>query len=304
MQIATSILNSNNRVESVSKLNRTNTSYIHIDVMDGKFVPDTQFNKFNEINAINMVSKYPLDIHLMVESPIEYICQLNNMKIEFITFHIEVEKDINKLIDAIKEKGYKVGIAIKPNTKINKLEPYLDKIDMILVMSVEPGKGGQTFISTTTTRIEEVRKLMKDKNILIEVDGGINDKTIIKIQDANIAVVGSYIINSDNYYTQIDKLLKKFEQPVNKKIVLPEKLKIFIIVFIVHSIILFLIATYNSIVGYQICLAVTGCSDIIRGTSAFLGTLIVGYIIFLWYCIPIILLIIILKVISFLFKNH
>lgn len=209
MQIATSILNSNNRVESVSKLNHTNTSYIHIDVMDGKFVPDTQFNKFNEINAINMVSKYPLDIHLMVENPIEYIYQLNNMKIEFITFHIEVEKDINKLIDAIKEKGYKVGIAIKPNTKISKLEPYLDKIDMILVMSVEPGKGGQSFIPTTTTRIEEVRKLIKDKNILIEVDGGINDETIIKIQDANIAVVGSYIINSNNYQKQIEKILNK-----------------------------------------------------------------------------------------------
>ena len=209
MQIATSILNSNNRVESVSKLNRTNTSYIHIDVMDGKFVPDTQFNKFNEINAINMVSKYPLDIHLMVENPIEYIYQLNNMNIEFITFHIEVEKDINKLIVAIKEKGYKVGIAIKPNTKISKLEPYLDKIDMILVMSVEPGKGGQPFIPTTTTRIEEARKLIKDKNILIEVDGGINDETITKIQDANIAVVGSYIINSNNYQKQIEKILNK-----------------------------------------------------------------------------------------------
>ena len=209
MKISTSILNVTNRVESVTKLNTTNTSYIHIDVMDGKFVSDTQFNNFNEINSINIVSKYPLDIHLMVENPIEYIHQLNSMNIEFITFHIEVEKDINKLINLIKEKGYKVGIAIKPNTDLNEIKPYLDKIDMILIMSVEPGKGGQPFIPTTTNRIKEVRKLIKGKNILIEVDGGINDETIIKVQDANIAVVGSYIINSDNYQHQIKKLLNK-----------------------------------------------------------------------------------------------
>lgn len=209
MQISTSILNSDKRVEAVSKLNHTNTSYIHIDVMDGKFVADTQFNKINEINAINIVSKYPLDIHLMVENPIEYVNKLNNMNIEFITFHIEVEKDINKLIEQIKEKKYKVGIAVKPNTEINKLKPYLDKIDMILIMSVEPGKGGQPFIPTTTNRIKEVKELIKGKNILIEVDGGINDETIIKVQDANIVVVGSYIINSDNYQHQIKKLLNK-----------------------------------------------------------------------------------------------
>ena len=209
MKISTSILNVTNRVESVTKLNTTNTSYIHIDVMDGKFVSDTQFNNFNEINSINIVSKYPLDIHLMVENPIEYIHQLNSMNIEFITFHIEVEKDINKLINLIKEKGYKVGSAIKPNTDLNEIKPYLDKIDMILIMSVEPGKGGQPFIPTTTNRIKEVRKLIKGKNILIEVDGGINDETIIKVQDANIAVVGSYIINSDNYQHQIKKLLNK-----------------------------------------------------------------------------------------------
>ena len=142
MKISTSILNAKNKIESIVKLNTTNTDYIHVDVMDGKFVKDTQFNKINEISSLNIISKYPLDIHLMVENPIKYIEQLQDMNIEYITFHIEVEKNINKIISLIKELNYKVGIAINPNTDINKVKPYLDKIDMILIMSVEPGRSG------------------------------------------------------------------------------------------------------------------------------------------------------------------
>ena len=208
MKISTSILNSNNRIDSVVKLNRTNTSYIHIDVMDGKFVKDKQFD-IKEIKGLNIVSNNKLDIHLMVENPNNYIKELSNMNIEYITFHIEVDNDINKIISSIKDLGYKVGLAIKPNTDINKLKPYLDKIDLILVMSVEPGKGGQPFLETTPPRINEIKELIQDKNILIEVDGGINEETIQKIPNADIAVSGSYIINSDNYYRQIEKLLNK-----------------------------------------------------------------------------------------------
>ena len=106
MKISTSILNAENRIECLKKLNNTDTDYIHIDVMDGKFVSDTQFNNIKEINAINIISKYKLDIHLMVENPIEYIEQFNNMNIEYITFHVEVKKNINEIISKIKEKGY------------------------------------------------------------------------------------------------------------------------------------------------------------------------------------------------------
>ena len=208
MKISTSILSAKDRVDAVTKLNRTNTSYIHVDVMDGKFVSNTQFNKINEVNAINMVSKYPMDIHLMVNKPYEYVIQYKNMNIEFITFHIESNGDKDKVIDEIKNMGYKIGISIKPNTDIKKLERYLDKIDMILVMSVEPGLGGQEFIPEMVDRIKKVKEIIGDRNILIEVDGGINNETIGLVQDADIAVVGSYITGSDNYYRKIEELLK------------------------------------------------------------------------------------------------
>ena len=211
MKISTSILNAKDRVKAVIELNKTNTSYIHIDVMDGIFVSNTQFNTIKEINAINMVSKHKLDIHLMVENPIEYIEQLENMNIEYITFHLEVEKDIKQIISKIKEKKYKVGISIKPNTDIKKIKPYIKDIDLILVMSVEPGKGGQEFLPSTLEKINTLKKLIleNNSNTLIEVDGGINDKTITKLDNVDIAVVGSYVINSDNYYNQIENLLSK-----------------------------------------------------------------------------------------------
>lgn len=210
MKISTSILNAKDRIECVKKLNNTNITYIHVDVMDGKFVKDTQFNKINEINAINMISKYKLDIHLMVENPIKYIEQFNNMNIDYITFHLEIEKNIKEIISKIKEKNYKAGISIKPNTDIEKLIPYLKDIDLILVMSVEPGAGGQEFLTNTIEKINNLKKLIleNNSNILIEVDGGINDQTITMLDNVDIAVVGSYIINSDNYYRQIENLLK------------------------------------------------------------------------------------------------
>ena len=208
MQISTSILNSLNREESIKKLNYTKTNYIHIDVMDGLFVSDKQFT-INEIKTLSNISMKKLDIHLMVENPINYVKELSNMKIEYITFHIEVDNNINNIISTIKEKDYKVGLAIKPNTDINLLKPYLDKIDLILVMSVEPGKGGQPFLETTPPRINKIKELIQDKEILIEVDGGITEKTIGKVPNADIVVSGSYIVKSDNYNEKINILLQQ-----------------------------------------------------------------------------------------------
>lgn len=217
MKISTSILNAENRIECVKKLNNTDTDYIHIDVMDGKFVSDTQFNNSKEINAINIISKYKLDIHLMVENPIEYIEQFNNMNIEYITFHLEVKKNINEIISKIKDKGYKIGLSIKPNTNIKELIPYLKNIDLILVMSVEPGKGGQEFLSNTIERINKIKELITKNNndIQIEVDGGINDKNIYQLENIDIAVVGSYIIKSNDYSNQIKKLIQQKSNPNN-----------------------------------------------------------------------------------------
>ena len=204
MKIATSILNAKDRKESIIKLNNTNTDYIHIDVMDNIFVPNYQL-PIKEVNELISVTQKKFDIHLMVENPLTYIKELNSQNIDSITFHIEINKDINELIKIIKEKNIKVGLAIKPNTKINTLDNYLDKVDKILVMSVEPGFGGQKFIQNTPSRIKEIKN--KNNSILIEVDGGINNETIKDIKNvADIAVVGSYITNKEDYNEAINSL--------------------------------------------------------------------------------------------------
>lgn len=218
MKIATSILNSSDRIESVINLNRTNTSYIHVDVMDGKFVDDNQFS-VKEIKAVNLVTKYPMDVHLMVNDPLKYIEELSNLNISYVTFHLEIKKDKKKIISKIKELGYKVGISIKPDTDLGELVPYFSDIDMVLVMSVEPGKGGQKFLANTVKRIKELKRMIvaSGYNIEIEVDGGINEDNIVKLNDVDIAVVGSYIVKSDNYYRQIENLLRTFNSNKTSK---------------------------------------------------------------------------------------
>ena len=211
MKIAASILDCKDRINSVLELNRTNISYVHIDVMDGKFVPNTSFDNMGEIRGINLVTKYPMDVHLMMDNPISYINELGNMNIEFITIHLEIDKDKKEIFKSIKDLGYKVGLSIKPNTNVKDIIPYLDDIDMVLVMSVEPGLGGQSFIESTVNRIKELKELIGSRNILIEVDGGINNETITKLEGVDIAVVGSYISKSDNYYRRVEELLNPKE---------------------------------------------------------------------------------------------
>ena len=212
MKISTSILDSDNRVTAIETLNASSTDYIHIDVMDGIFVPNQQMNTLEEISEINNVSQKKLDIHLMVSNPLEYIKKLHLEKknIAYVTFHIESQSDIRKVISLIKKLNYKVGIALKPNTDINKLIPFLKEIDLILILSLEPGYGGQKFIATTSKKIENLSKIIKEKKypIKIEVDGGINNITIKQIQLSDIAVAGSYIIKSNNYEQSIQSLLK------------------------------------------------------------------------------------------------
>ena len=205
IKVSTSILSTKDRIESIKKLNATTTDYIHIDAMDNIFVPNYQL-PVEETNKLAKYSKKKLDIHLMVEDPIQYINKLDTNKlINNITFHIEINEDIDKVIELIRQKGYHVGIAIKPNTNMKDLDKYLDKIDIVLIMSVEPGFGGQKFIKETITRIKYLRN--KKPDILIEVDGGIDDKTIKDINlICDIAVSGSYIINNDNYQKAINNL--------------------------------------------------------------------------------------------------
>ena len=206
MNLSVSLLNASNKVETVKRLNNSLIDYYHIDVMDGKFVSEKNFT-IGEIKEISNTSSKSLDVHLMVENPNIYIRKLKKMNnINNITVHLEIEKNINKILYNLKKHGIKRGIAIKPNTDINLLKPYLNDIDIILIMTVEPGYGGQPFIETSTSRIEEIRKLVSNHNILLEVDGGINDKTIKKVLLSDIAVVGSYITTSDNMEERINNL--------------------------------------------------------------------------------------------------
>lgn len=204
IKIAPSILNANNRIESIQKLNKTNCDFVHIDIMDNKFVPNYQLPP-QEVKELTKYSNKLFDIHLMVEDPEEYINSLNIKNIYNISFHIEVKKDITKIINIIKRKNISVGLAIKPSTPIYLIDKYLDKIDIVLIMSVEPGFGGQKFIDKTVDRIKYIRN--KNPNILIEVDGGINEETIDKIKYiSDIAVVGSYITKSKDYQKAINNL--------------------------------------------------------------------------------------------------
>lgn len=204
IKISASILSSKNRIDSIQKLNNTNANYLHIDTMDGIFVPNKQM-PIEEIIQLEKYTKIPLDIHLMVENPEQYLSYLANKNIEYITFHIEINKNINNLIDKIKSLGYKVGLSIKPNTNVEKIIPYLPLIDLVLIMSVEPGFGGQKFINQTLKKAKEIRNM--NKEITIEIDGGINDTNIQEIKKyVDIAVVGSYITNSIDFNQAINNL--------------------------------------------------------------------------------------------------
>ena len=208
MKISASILNTKDKYNSIIQLNNTDTNYIHLDIMDGIFVSNKKFT-IEEINKISLITKKPLDVHLMVSDPLKYINNIKNFSnINNITFHIEINQDISKIISTIKKLNIKCGIAINPSTQIDKIIPYLKNIDIVLIMSVNPGYGGQEFIDITS-KIKEISKYNKQNSFIIEVDGGINNLNIKRIKEAGATtvVVGSFITNG-NYEERI-KMLKQ-----------------------------------------------------------------------------------------------
>ena len=207
MKVSASFLSSKNPAVDLSKLNETDVDYIHVDIMDGKFVKNKTM-PFSEMKNIYKYTSKRLDVHLMVKNPKDYIPLYAELNTEYITIHVEVEDDIMGCLEMIKKYSIKAGLSIKPNTKISTLVPYLPFIDMVLVMSVEPGEGGQSFINESKNRIEEVRKLLDSYNIpaVINVDGGINDNTVSMCSDADIVTAGSYIIKSDNFQEKVSSL--------------------------------------------------------------------------------------------------
>ena len=205
MKIGGSFLKIQNNIKKIKELNDV-CDNIHFDVMDGKFT-EKKTESFETMKKVNEIITKPKDIHLMVKDIYTYVNLYKDLNPKFITFHFEATNDIEKTIEYIKSFNIKVGLAINPDTNIEKIKDYLYKIDLVLVMSVFPGKGGQEFIDITSKikKLKEFR-LQNNLNYIIEVDGGINDKSIKQVKDADLVVVGSFITDSINYQKQIDKL--------------------------------------------------------------------------------------------------
>ncbi len=206
MLIATSFLSSKNPAKDLKKLNDTDTDFIHVDVMDGKFVPNKTM-PFREMSKIYKYTDKRLDVHLMVQDARSYIEKYATLNTEAIIIHVE-SKDVKSNLEYISEFHVNPGLAISPKTPVADIIPYLPLIKEILIMSVEPGYGGQEFIISTVDKIKEIKKICKEYNInpIISIDGGVNNNTIKYCRDSDMVVSGSYIINSDNFQEKIDSL--------------------------------------------------------------------------------------------------
>lgn len=202
-KVSASFLCDKSSKDLINVLNNTNTDYIHFDVMDGLFV-DNRFLNIKELKEVLSMSTKKNDIHLMVKDPSCYINEIKNFSIEFITIHYEID-DLEKVIDLIKENNIKVGIAIKPETNIESIYYLLDKIDLVLIMSVEPGKSGQKFIDSSIEKVNKLKNEINKRklNTLIEIDGGINNETLLLLNNVDIVVSSSFILNDFNNIDRI-----------------------------------------------------------------------------------------------------
>lgn len=205
--ISASFLSIHDNLETkIKALAQTKITYLHVDVMDGLFVPKKTW-RAKEVEPFVKDLNKPLDVHLMVNDLKTYIDEYALLKPAFITFHLEATNDPQMIIDYIHTLGLKAGIALKPATSLEALKPYLPSLDLVLIMSVEPGAGGQSFLNNSLYKIDELAKMKAQYHYVIEVDGGINDQNIALLKQADLKVVGSYITNSSNYEEQVNKLI-------------------------------------------------------------------------------------------------
>jgi ribulose-phosphate 3-epimerase len=180
----------------VKELDKSKVDFIHLDIMDGKFVSNKTWT-YGEIKKIVSYSNKQLDVHLMVENPSKYINDYALLNTEYLTIHYEAVKNLDKTIEEIKSYGLKVGVSVKPSTDISVLFPYLNNIDLILIMSVEPGKSGQGFIENIPDKISKLKSeiISQNSKVIISVDGGINDQTGLLCKEAgcDMLVSASFI---------------------------------------------------------------------------------------------------------------
>lgn len=195
--------------DKIKELEEIKADLLHIDVMDNKFVPNYTFDH-TFVEKLRLQTKLIFDTHLMIENPELYYLDYIKAGSDYLTFHFEATNNPLNLIKLIKKEGVRAGISIKPSTPVEAIYPYLEELDLVLVMSVEPGFGGQKFIPTALDKINLLAKIKKEKNLsfLIEVDGGVNieNAQLIKKAGCNAIVVGSYLMNSDSVSQTYQKL--------------------------------------------------------------------------------------------------
>ena len=201
-KLAPSILSADFKIlgEQIKTTYDAGAEFLHYDVMDGMFVPSISFG-MPVLKSIKGVSGQVMDVHLMIMEPIRYIEEFKKAGADFITIHLEACDDVEKTIEKIHECGLKAGVSIKPNTPVESLLPIIDKVEMVLIMSVEPGFGGQKFIPESLDKIRQTKKIITERNldVLIEVDGGISAANVKEVLDAgvDVAVAGSAVFKND-----------------------------------------------------------------------------------------------------------
>jgi ribulose-phosphate 3-epimerase len=184
--------------EEIGKVEKAGADWIHVDVMDGHFVPNLTIGA-PVVKSLRPITKLPLDVHLMIDEPERYIGDFAKAGADYLTIHVEATEKVEQTLKDIRALGVKPGITLRPRTKVEEIFPFIKLVDLILVMTVEPGFGGQSFMRDQVAKLKALKTELKKQNAqaLLEVDGGINNETAREVTDADVLVAGNYVFKND-----------------------------------------------------------------------------------------------------------